>query len=92
MLFTVIPLCAILMFEFGLQYSVKEILLQLLSRQGEKLHKKLLGRRYLIVLDDVWSVEAWDRIRLFLPDDGISGSRVAVTTRLQSVADCFALQ
>ncbi|KAL8544335.1 hypothetical protein ACS0TY_004756 [Phlomoides rotata] len=27
------------------------------------------GRRYLIVMDDIWSVEAWDIIKSFFPDN-----------------------
>ncbi|XP_057780143.1 probable disease resistance RPP8-like protein 2 [Salvia miltiorrhiza] len=39
-------------------------------RLGEPLYKGLTGRRYLIVLDDVWSVEVWDKIRFYFPDNG----------------------
>ncbi|KAK4387388.1 putative late blight resistance proteinR1B-16 [Sesamum angolense] len=46
----------------------------------------LLGRRYLIILDDMWDVEPWDDIRRFFPDKG-NGSRIIVTTRESSVAD-----
>ncbi|KAH6781483.1 hypothetical protein C2S51_006776, partial [Perilla frutescens var. frutescens] len=53
---------------------------------GEQLHKYLSGRRYLIVLDDIWSVEAWDEIQLFLPDND-NGSRIVITTRLTNMAD-----
>ncbi|KAL0357424.1 UNVERIFIED_CONTAM: putative disease resistance RPP8-like protein 2 [Sesamum calycinum] len=30
---------------------------------GERLYKTLFGRRYLIVLDDIWQTEPWDDIR-----------------------------
>ncbi|XP_042049658.1 putative late blight resistance protein homolog R1A-10 [Salvia splendens] len=52
---------------------------------GEILYKHLFGRRYLIVLDDMWSIEAWDGIRRFLPDNK-NGSRIVVTTRLSNLA------
>ncbi|XP_057802665.1 putative late blight resistance protein homolog R1B-16 [Salvia miltiorrhiza] len=52
---------------------------------GEKVFKILKGRRYLIVMDDVWSTEAWDDVRIILPDDG-NGSRVMLTTRETDVA------
>ncbi|XP_047943347.1 putative late blight resistance protein homolog R1B-16 [Salvia hispanica] len=52
---------------------------------GEKVFKILKCRRYLIIMDDIWSVEAWDEIRAILPDDG-NGSRVMLTTRLTDVA------
>ncbi|KAK4402248.1 putative disease resistance RPP13-like protein 3 [Sesamum angolense] len=53
---------------------------------GERLYKTLFGRRYLIVLDDIWRTEPWDDIRRFLPDNN-NGSRIIITTRDSSVAD-----
>ncbi|KAL0335555.1 UNVERIFIED_CONTAM: putative late blight resistance proteinR1B-12 [Sesamum radiatum] len=50
------------------------------------LHQALMGRRYLIVLDDVWDVMPWDDTRRFFPDEN-NGSRIIVTTRESSVAD-----
>ncbi|KAL7099390.1 hypothetical protein ACP275_09G081900 [Erythranthe tilingii] len=52
---------------------------------GERVHKSLWGRRYLIVLDDIWSVEAWDKVNLFFPENG-QRSRLMITTRLSDVA------
>ncbi|XP_057801596.1 putative late blight resistance protein homolog R1B-16 [Salvia miltiorrhiza] len=52
---------------------------------GENLYKYLWGRRYLIILDDMWSVEVWYKIRFFFPDYN-DGSRVIVTTRLSNLA------
>ncbi|KAH6825451.1 hypothetical protein C2S53_005938 [Perilla frutescens var. hirtella] len=52
---------------------------------SEKLYKTLKGRRYLIVIDDMWSTKTWDEVRLFLPDDD-SRSRIMLTTRLADVA------
>ncbi|XP_075102907.1 putative late blight resistance protein homolog R1A-3 [Nicotiana tabacum] len=52
---------------------------------ADRLKKGLKGRRYLIVVDDIWSKEAWDDIRLCLPDYGIR-SRVLLTTRDVEVA------
>ncbi|KAL0365962.1 UNVERIFIED_CONTAM: putative late blight resistance proteinR1C-3 [Sesamum radiatum] len=49
------------------------------------LHQALIGRRYLIILDDMWDVKPWDDIRRFFPDKG-NGSRIIVTTRESSVA------
>ncbi|KAL7115000.1 hypothetical protein ACP275_04G156300 [Erythranthe tilingii] len=51
---------------------------------GERVHKSLWGRRYLIVMDDIWSVEVWDKVQLFFPDNG-QGSRVMITTRLSNI-------
>ncbi|KAL0369324.1 UNVERIFIED_CONTAM: putative late blight resistance proteinR1B-12 [Sesamum calycinum] len=50
------------------------------------LHQALIGRRYLIILDDMWDVKPWDDIRRFFPDKE-NGSRIIVTTRESSVAD-----
>ncbi|XP_057790872.1 putative late blight resistance protein homolog R1B-16 [Salvia miltiorrhiza] len=78
------------------QYIVHNILTQLVSvdesssatvdELGQQLYKSLRGRRYLIVLDDMWSVEAWDEIKFFFPDTH-SGSRIVVTTRHLDVAN-----
>ncbi|XP_022731546.1 disease resistance protein RPM1-like isoform X2 [Durio zibethinus] len=46
----------------------------------ETLVQYLQPRRYLIVLDDVWSIRFWQEINIALPE-GMCGSRVMVTTR-----------
>ncbi|KAL0357380.1 UNVERIFIED_CONTAM: putative late blight resistance proteinR1B-16 [Sesamum calycinum] len=51
-----------------------------------RLYQALIGRRYLIVLDDMWDVKSWDDTRRFFPDEN-NGSRIIVTTRESSVAD-----
>ncbi|XP_073126399.1 putative disease resistance RPP13-like protein 3 [Henckelia pumila] len=85
------------------QYSVHEILLGLLKyigvlvgggeeitqdELGLRLHRSLFDRRYFIVMDDVWSVEVWDGMKRFFPDNN-NGSKVMITTRLTNVADDF---
>ncbi|XP_073318154.1 disease resistance protein RPP13-like [Primulina huaijiensis] len=55
---------------------------------GEQLYKRLCGRKYLIVLDDLWSIKCWNDIKRFFPDNN-NGSRVMITTRLTNVADDF---
>lgn len=52
---------------------------------GDQLYKILCGKRYLIILDDIWSVEAWDEIKLFFPNSS-HGSRIVLTTRQSKVA------
>ncbi|CAD6248477.1 unnamed protein product [Miscanthus lutarioriparius] len=42
-------------------------------------------RWYLIVIDDVWSIPAWEAIRVRLPENKCS-SRIIVTTRIETVA------
>ncbi|XP_011072192.1 putative late blight resistance protein homolog R1B-16 isoform X1 [Sesamum indicum] len=51
----------------------------------QTLWKFLKGRRYIIVLDDMWSTQVWDDMKRMFPDDG-NGSRIMLTTRLQGVA------
>ncbi|XP_051123377.1 putative late blight resistance protein homolog R1A-3 [Andrographis paniculata] len=79
------------------EYSVNEILLGLINEgkverhggnsdvPGEVLRKKLYGRRYLIVMDDIWTLQAWDDLRRFFPNNR-NGSRIILTTRLSHVA------
>ncbi|XP_019171195.1 PREDICTED: disease resistance protein RPP13-like [Ipomoea nil] len=43
-------------------------------------------QRYLVVMDDVWSIEAWYAFKTCFPDDG-NGSLVLLTTRLAEVAN-----
>ncbi|XP_047963361.1 putative late blight resistance protein homolog R1C-3 [Salvia hispanica] len=52
---------------------------------GEKLYKFLYGRRYLVIMDDMWSVDVWEKIKFFFPDNG-DGSRIVVTTRLSNLS------
>ncbi|KAK4425435.1 putative disease resistance protein [Sesamum alatum] len=49
------------------------------------LHKKLFGKRYLIVLDDVWHTKAWEYLRHAFPDLN-NGSRILITSRKENVA------
>ncbi|KAI4995616.1 hypothetical protein ZWY2020_035519 [Hordeum vulgare] len=51
----------------------------------DKLKEVLKDMRYLIVVDDVWTVTAWDVIKSKLPENG-SSSRIIVTTRIETVA------
>ncbi|XP_031101226.1 putative late blight resistance protein homolog R1B-17 [Ipomoea triloba] len=82
------------------EHNVKEMLVCLLgcivpmtseiSNKDEaqlagQLRKSLMGHRYLIVLDDVWTTAAWDAIRGCFPDNS-NGSRILLTTRFTEVA------
>ncbi|XP_057771560.1 putative late blight resistance protein homolog R1A-10 [Salvia miltiorrhiza] len=49
------------------------------------LYRNLCGRRYMIVLDDIWSTKFWDEIRRYFPDNN-NGSRIVITTRESDVA------
>jgi len=50
-----------------------------------RLTKILEKKRYLIILDDVWTAEVLFKIREILVDNGL-GSRVIITTRIEEVA------
>ncbi|PHT97519.1 hypothetical protein BC332_33543 [Capsicum chinense] len=52
---------------------------------ADELKKSLTVKRYLIVLDDMCDVKAWDDLRLSFPDVG-NRSRIVITTRLEEVA------
>ncbi|KAL2243277.1 putative late blight resistance protein homolog R1A-3 [Sesamum indicum] len=74
----------------NLQASSLTTVINELSRETEgvlveHLYKSLKGRKYLIVLDDVWKTQAWDDVKLLFPDDH-NGSRIILTTRLVDVA------
>ncbi|KAL8258058.1 hypothetical protein R6Q59_030099 [Mikania micrantha] len=47
---------------------------------GEKLYRLLKGRKYLVVLDDIWDSKIWNELRIYFPDDKV-GSRVLITSR-----------
>ncbi|XP_057773724.1 putative late blight resistance protein homolog R1A-10 [Salvia miltiorrhiza] len=79
-------------------YNMRSILLSLLQcitgsdyeHEGDGelkdiLYKSLYGRRYMIVLDDIWSTKFWDEIRMYFPDNN-KGSRIVITTRESDVA------
>ncbi|XP_027062228.1 putative late blight resistance protein homolog R1A-3 [Coffea arabica] len=82
-------------------YQKRNLLLQILTciesklpeevfKMGEEdlalqVKRRLLKNRYLIVLDDVWDIDAWNGLEASFPDDG-NGSRVILTSRLRGVS------
>ncbi|XP_049380786.1 putative late blight resistance protein homolog R1A-10 isoform X2 [Solanum stenotomum] len=80
------------------EYNERQMLLELVSSiTGSKqetsddelmeiVYRGLKGRRFLIVIDDIWSTEAWDQIQRIFPKDN-NKSRILLTTRLKYVAD-----
>ncbi|KAG5598217.1 hypothetical protein H5410_029587 [Solanum commersonii] len=52
---------------------------------ADKLRKQLYGKRYLIVLDDVWDTTTWDELTRPFPKVE-KGSRIILTTRKKEVA------
>ncbi|XP_071914018.1 putative late blight resistance protein homolog R1B-17 [Coffea arabica] len=52
---------------------------------AEKLYQQLKGKRYVIVLDDVWDIDGWNLLKHSLPDD-CNGSRILLTSRFQNLS------
>lgn len=50
-----------------------------------KLYRYLKGNQYLIVLDDIWDIEAWYKLKESFPDDS-NGSRIMITSRIHDMA------
>ncbi|KAL3527947.1 hypothetical protein ACH5RR_012603 [Cinchona calisaya] len=85
-------------------YSKHSLLLQILGDTGskssnkylkmnehdlaEELYKSLKGKRYFIVLDDVWDIDAWNSLKGSLPDDA-NGSRILFTSRSHNLCLLF---
>ncbi|KAK4708076.1 hypothetical protein R3W88_029001 [Solanum pinnatisectum] len=80
------------------EYNERQMLLELVSsitgsnqemsddQLMEIVYRGLKGRRFLIVIDDIWSTEAWDQMQRIFPNDD-NKSRILLTTRLKYVAD-----
>ncbi|XP_042033550.1 putative late blight resistance protein homolog R1A-10 isoform X2 [Salvia splendens] len=79
-------------------YNVRETLREVLFRAsgdsnsdlsenelGQKLYQLLFGRKYLVIMDDMWSIEVWEKIKFLFPDNH-NGSRIIVTTRLSDLS------
>ena len=51
---------------------------------GQKLYKFLREKKYLVVMDDVWSSEVWSRLQPHFPE-AKDGSIVLITTRNKEI-------
>ncbi|KAL6313135.1 hypothetical protein AAG906_019605 [Vitis piasezkii] len=52
---------------------------------GDFLHERLKEQRFLVVLDDVWESDDWERLAKAFPKES-NGSRLLLTTRKNDVA------
>ncbi|KAL1323125.1 hypothetical protein HN51_068167 [Arachis hypogaea] len=51
----------------------------------EKVKESLRGKKYLVVLDDIWKTQVWDDLQGVFPNDN-NGSRILITSRDRDVA------
>ncbi|KAG2562790.1 putative disease resistance protein At1g50180 [Panicum virgatum] len=74
---------------FGGKYEGREIDQMQEYEVGKKIHDFLLDKRYLVVLDDVWTTDTWNQINRTIKvfPDVDNGSRVMLTTRKIDVAN-----
>ncbi|KAH7520458.1 hypothetical protein FEM48_Zijuj08G0146000 [Ziziphus jujuba var. spinosa] len=64
-----------------------------LSNSDEMSHEELeatlrgylRGKRYFVVMDDIWKTEVWEEIKDAFPDDS-NGSRILITSREKEIA------
>ncbi|KAL5732122.1 hypothetical protein ACHQM5_004776 [Ranunculus cassubicifolius] len=57
-----------------------------LLKLKQELNHKLQGKRYLVILDDIWKLDAWKALKNALPNDNNSCSRIIITTRFENIA------
>ncbi|KAJ1693110.1 hypothetical protein LUZ63_009808 [Rhynchospora breviuscula] len=55
------------------------------QRFAGELNRLLKEKRYLIIMDDVWTSDLWDQVKDVLPNTQ-NGSRVLLTTRISEIA------
>ncbi|PIA59166.1 hypothetical protein AQUCO_00400198v1 [Aquilegia coerulea] len=53
----------------------------------QALNANLRRKRYVVVLDDIWSLNAWTSLKNSFPNDEESASRIIVTTRSKNIAE-----
>ncbi|KAG6632097.1 hypothetical protein CIPAW_13G135700 [Carya illinoinensis] len=82
---------------FDVQKIVEQILESITNKKQEvsametlasRIRKEIEGKKYLLVLDDVWNEdsEKWDKLKTILMG-GARGNRILVTTRSEMVAN-----
>ncbi|KAJ4821431.1 Disease resistance family protein [Rhynchospora pubera] len=56
------------------------------EHQLNKLYQSLTNKKYLVLLDDIWTTNLWPLIEAIFPDAN-NGSRIIITTRFLNVAE-----
>ncbi|KAL2515463.1 Disease resistance RPP8-like protein 3 [Forsythia ovata] len=57
-----------------------------IEKLAENVFKILKDKRYLIIIDDVWEIEPWNRVKSLFPDNN-NRSRIILTTLQSRVAE-----
>nr|UBY07087.1 NBS-LRR disease resistance protein [Dasypyrum villosum] len=69
---------------FNPETLIGSLAMQFGGKNETDLRRCLEGRRYLLVLDDLWSIGEWDAINQYLPET--AASCIIVTTREENIA------
>ncbi|XP_059437850.1 disease resistance protein RPP13-like [Corylus avellana] len=51
----------------------------------KELFEYLKGKRYLVVIDDIWRIEDWNEVKVCFPNE-LNGSKILITSRIKQVA------
>ncbi|KAE8796242.1 putative disease resistance protein RGA4 [Hordeum vulgare] len=76
--------CVTLMRPFNPATLLESLTMQFGDKNETDLRRCLEGKRYLLVLDDLWSILEWDAIKDYLPET--AASCIIVTTRQENIA------
>ncbi|XP_027351456.1 putative disease resistance RPP13-like protein 3 [Abrus precatorius] len=83
--------CFLSTWEYDDLFKKKEDEVEAIATSEEKLKTKvrecLKGKKYLIVLDDIWKTQVWNKIKDAFPDDDHSIGRILITSREMEVAN-----
>ncbi|CAO2150413.1 unnamed protein product [Urochloa humidicola] len=65
----------------------KQIKIEIMDsdKLSDEVKEHLKEKRYLLLIDDIWSTRTWESIRNCLPRDNRKRSRIIVTSRFQAV-------
>ena len=80
--------CVTIMRSFNSAALLESLIMQFRDNNEDTeeidLRRCLEGKRYLLVLDDLWSIGEWDAIKQYLPET--AESCIIVTTREENIA------